>query len=196
MLFDLDWIVTTGPAILMSALSALGIFVALIVFTRLAGLRSFSKLSTFDFAITVAFGTMLASTMLVEDPPLLRAIATLGVLYLIQYAVSKLRERSSVVSSMMDNKPLLLMAGPEILHDNLRKARVTEDDLHGKLREANVIDYDQVRAVVMESTGDISVLHADPGGPDLNPNLLSGIRDADRLRKKQNVQERESATEK
>ena len=196
MIFDLDWIVTTGPAILMSALSALGIFVALIVFTRLAGLRSFSKLSTFDFAITVAFGTMLASTMLVEDPPLLRAIATLGVLYLIQYVVSKMRERLSFVSSMVDNKPLLLMAGPEILHDNLRKARVTEDDLHGKLRESNVIDYDQVRAVVMESTGDISVLHADPGGPDLNPNLLSGVRDADRLRKKQNVQELESATEK
>ena len=196
MSFDWSWISTTGTAILMSALSAVGIFIALIVFTRLAGLRSFSKLSTFDFAITVAFGTMLASTMLVKDPPLLRAVATLGVLYLIQYVVSKLRERTSVVSSVVDNKPLLLMAGPEILHDNLRKARVTEDDLHGKLREANVIDYDQVRAVVLESTGDVSVLHADEDGPDLNPRLLSGIRDADRLRERENVQELEDAAEK
>ncbi len=196
MIIDWTWITTTGTAVLMAGISALGIYIALVLFTRLAGLRSFSKISSFDFAITVAFGTMLASTMLVKDPPLLRAIATLGVLYLIQFAVSFLRQRSSVVSSMVDNKPLLLMAGPEILRDNLYKARITEEDLHGKLREANVIDYSQVRAVVMEATGDVSVLHADEDGPDLNPNLLSGVRDADRLRSRSNVEEVQDATEK
>ena len=196
MLIDWTWITTTATAALMATLSALGIYVALVLFTRLAGLRSFSKMSSFDFAITVAFGTMLASTMLVKDPPLLRAILALGVLYLIQFVVSVLRQRSPVVSWAVDNKPLLLMAGPEILQDNLRKARMTEDDLHGKLREANVIDYSQVRAVVMEATGDVSVLHADPDGPDLNPNLLSGIRDADRLRSKPNVQKVQDAAEK
>lgn len=63
------------------------------------------------------------------------------------------------------------MAGPDVLYDNLHKAQMTEDDLRAKLREANIIDPAQIRAVVMETTGDVSVLHADPQGPDLDPQL-------------------------
>ena len=51
------------------------------------------------------------------------------------------------------------MDGNEILEDNLRKARVTKSDLRSKLREANVTRLDQVKSVIFETTGDISVLH-------------------------------------
>lgn len=68
------------------------------------------------------------------------------------------------------------MDGPQILHENLRRARVPETDLIAKLREANVLNLDQVRAVVLETTGDISVLHGGPDGPDLEPTLLTGVR--------------------
>lgn len=61
----------------------------------------------------------------------------------------------------MDNSPLLLMDGGTILEENLRKARVTEGDLRSKLREANVTSLSQVKAVVFETTGNISVLHKD-----------------------------------
>jgi uncharacterized membrane protein YcaP (DUF421 family) len=74
------------------------------------------------------------------------------------------------------------MAGSDILRDNLRAAQMTEGDLYAKLREANVTQLEQVRAVVMESTGDVSVLHADEGDPDLDADLLHGVRDADRFR--------------
>ena len=52
------------------------------------------------------------------------------------------------------------MKDGEIYYDNLKKARVTESDLRGKLREANVIQLSEVRAVVFETTGDVSVLHS------------------------------------
>ena len=51
------------------------------------------------------------------------------------------------------------MKGPEVLEDNLKRSRVTLGDLRAKLREANVTDLSQVKAVVFETTGDISVLH-------------------------------------
>ena len=60
----------------------------------------------------------------------------------------------------MDNDPLMLMEGNKIYYENLKKARVTESDLRGKLREANVIQLSEVRAVVFETTGDVSVLHS------------------------------------
>jgi len=49
--------------------------------------------------------------------------------------------------------------GPLILDENLKATKVTPDDLRAKLREANVTDYRQIKAVVLETTGDISVLH-------------------------------------
>jgi len=59
----------------------------------------------------------------------------------------------------MDNEPTLLMKGNKVFHENLKKCKVTESDLKAKLREANVIQLSEVKAVVFESTGDISVLH-------------------------------------
>lgn len=176
-----DWLTTTGDSVVMVLLSTLGIYLALVVFTRIAGLRSFSKMSSVDFAVTVAVGSLLASTILLEDPPLARSIVALVALFVLQYAFSLIRMRSERMKGIVDNAPVLLMAGREILSENLRKARMTEDDLFSKLREANVCRLEQVRAVIMETTGDVSVLHEDPAGPPLDREILRGVRDAERL---------------
>jgi uncharacterized membrane protein YcaP (DUF421 family) len=180
-MIDSAWITTTLPASLMVVLKAVGVYAALIGLTRLVGLRSFSKMSSYDFAITVAFGSVLASTVLSGEPPLLQSIIALAALFAIQYVVSLLRTHSGTVAAAVDNGPMLIMVGPDILHDNLRAVRMTEDDLYAKLREANVTRWDQVRAVVMESTGDVSVLHADPEAPPLEAGLLHGVRQADQF---------------
>lgn len=62
----------------------------------------------------------------------------------------------------------------KILWDNLKKAKVTESDLQGKLREANVIRISEIKAVVFESTGDISVLHSS-GDEEIEDWLLEGV---------------------
>lgn len=66
-----------------------------------------------------------------------------------------------------------------MLHDNMRKARVTESDLWSKLREANVLNLNQVRAVVFEATGDISVLHGDACDDEASNNTASSNKNTD-----------------
>ena len=61
----------------------------------------------------------------------------------------------------MTNSPILLMENGTILSGNLKKALVSQADLMGKLREANVLQLSEVKAVIFETTGDISVLHTD-----------------------------------
>lgn len=170
-----SWIVTSGQAVLMMLVSTAGIYASMVLLTRLSGLRSFSKLSGFDFAVTVSIGSVLASAILAEDPPLLQAGAALAALYGTQMLVATLRERSRWVSAAVDNEPLLLMDGPDVLTENLRKAKVTMGDLRAKLREANVLDLREVRAVVLETTGDVSVLHGPPDGRKLDAELLEGV---------------------
>ncbi|MDP9022692.1 MAG: DUF421 domain-containing protein [Actinomycetota bacterium] len=139
--------------------SALGVLLAVVVYTRVVGLRTFSKMSSFDFAVTVAIGSAMASVSLVGSS-LLAGVLAIGTFLGAQYVIAQLRSRWTF-SSMVDNAPVVLMAGQEFLHDNLRRARVTEDDVRAKLRKANVYNYDQVRAVILETTGDISVIHGD-----------------------------------
>ena len=141
-------------------ISAVGIYLAVILFTRLAGKRSFSKMSSFDFAITVAIGSIIASTILLPSVSLLQGICGLASVYILQLTASYLR-RFQAFGRVIDNTPLLLMDGSNILQDNLKKAKVTEGDLRSKLREANVLNFSQIKAVVLETTGDISVLHAE-----------------------------------
>jgi uncharacterized membrane protein YcaP (DUF421 family) len=172
---DYSWITTSFSSALMVILSAIVIYVALILFTRLAGVRSFSKMSSFDFAVTVAIGSLVASTVLTKDPPLLQAILALGVLFLIQTIVGSLRDRS-FVRGLVDNKPILLMDGTEIVQENMKKARVTHEDLLGKLREANVTQFSHIKAVVMETTGDISVLHHPDQDHNIDDELLQDVR--------------------
>lgn len=173
---DLSWIVTSLSALLMVIITTVGIYIALIFYTRVAGLRSFSKMSSFDFAITVAIGSIIATTILSKDPPLIQAAFALGVLYAVQMIVASLRGSSTFMSKLVDNKPLLLMRGTQILDQNLEKAKVTHNDLRAKLREANVTQINQVKAVVMEATGDISVLHHQDKDHTVDSTLLKEVR--------------------
>lgn len=173
---DLSWINTSWTALLMVFLSTAGIYISLIIFTRVAGLRSFSKMSSFDFAITVAIGSVIASTILAKDPPLIQAIVALGFLYIFQMIVASLRGSSSFMSALVNNEPLLLMRGETILEGNLKKAKVTHSDLRAKLREANVTQLSQVYAVIMEETGDVSVMHNDSDEHKLDDILLKEVR--------------------
>jgi uncharacterized membrane protein YcaP (DUF421 family) len=168
---------TSWTAALTAAASAVAIYVALIGLTRLAGLRSFSKMSSFDFAVTVAIGSVIASTAVAPDPPVLQAVAALATLYAVQIGVARLRAADSRVTRLVDNRPVLLMEGQQMLDDVLRREGVTRADVLAKLREANVLRMEEVRAVVLESTGDISVLHADDD-TELQDVLLEGVRGA------------------
>lgn len=168
-----EWFATSWPDAGLVLVSTVAIFVAVLVATRITGLRSFSKMSSFDFAMTVAVGSVMASTSLTSATPVAHGVLALVGLYGFQAMVARLRERSERFGDVVDNTPTLLMAGPRILHDHLHHVRVTEADLRAKLREANVTRYEDVLAVVLETTGDISVLH---GAPQLESDLLRGVR--------------------
>ncbi len=167
-LFETSW-----KSVGLISLSALGIYLAVILLTRICGKRSFSKMSSFDFAMTVAVGSIIATTILSSSVRLIDGLVGLIAVYALQIIVAFAR-RNKYVTKIVDNSPLLLMDGDKIIASNLRKARVSEGDLRSKLREANVTKLSQIKAVVFETTGDISVLHKDNDEP-LNLWLMKDV---------------------
>lgn len=177
-MIDWSWITTNSTTLLMTFLSGIGIYTTLILLTRIVGLRSFSKLSSFDFAMTVAIGSVIASTLLTETPALLTGAFGLVVLFGIQYTVSKSRLLTNFVTRLVDNRPLLVMVGEEILSEHLQKARLTEADLKSQLRKAGITHPNQILAVVFETTGDVVVLKKNE---NVDPWLFSDVRGADKI---------------
>lgn len=111
---------------------------------------------------------------------LTRLAGALGpaVLYALQYLVANLRRRDLLLG-LVDNRPILLMAESEVLEPNLRHAPVGLEELWAQLRMAGVHPREQVQAVVMETTGDTSVLRA---GQPLDAELMRDVRGAEALR--------------
>lgn len=150
------------------------IIVLVIALTRANGLRSFSKMSSYDFAITVAKGSVLASTALAGTAKQFwTGMVAMAALFLVQGLVSRLRQHFRPVEESVDNTPILLMREGRILEENLRRGQITRDDLMGKLRKSNALRLSEVRAVVLEATGDVSVLH---GSGPVDEALLRDVR--------------------
>jgi len=170
-----EWFTASATSLYAIILTAIGIYICTIVYTRLAGKRSFSKMSSFDFAMTVAIGSILASTILSKSTSLLQGAVGLASVYVLQLFVALLR-RNKQFQKLVDNKPVLLMDGQEILHENLKKSHVTLDDLKSKLREANVLELSQVRAVIFEATGDIAVLHTKDENQRIEDFILEDVK--------------------
>lgn len=71
--------------------------------------------------------------------------------------------------------------GGDIIQENLDRVNMTESDLFGKLREANALNSGQVKAVVFETTGDVSVLHTDDDSVKLEERFFTDVIGVDRL---------------
>ncbi|MEM8756408.1 MAG: YetF domain-containing protein [Planctomycetota bacterium] len=173
-----DWFSTSPSAFAAVAISFVAVYLSIIVLTRVAGLRSFSKMSAPDFAMTVAVGSLFASAIAAQSPPLPLAVFAMGCLFAGKWALAVLRRRSKIASDLLDNTPVLLMDGDAFQRENMAAANITEQDIIAKLREANVTDFAQIHAVVFETTGDISVLHgpSEKSGAKLDLRLLEGVR--------------------
>lgn len=162
------------------AISTAGGYLALIAFSRVAGLRSFSQMTNFDMAATVAFGSMLATTALNSSTPLLVGVVGLGVLFGTQWLLAQAR-RLRGPERVVDSDPLLLMSGDKVLSKHLAIAQMTPSDLRAKLRLAGVTRYNQVGAVVLEVTGAVSVLVKNPDDPPMEPDLFASVRGREQL---------------
>ena len=168
------WIGPWTDAVLRGVLLAVAALCWVVLLVRVVGLRSFSKMTSFDFVMTVAMGSLVAGASQSETwTAFVQTAAAMGGLFAIQFAFARLRERFDAAQQVLQNEPRLLMRDGVIFEDALVATRVSRSDLFAKLREANVTSLDQVRAVVLETTGDVSVLHGDI----LQKALLEGVRE-------------------
>lgn len=127
---------------------------------RIVGLRTFSKMTAYDFVATIATGSLLAQAAGATDwSGFIQSTLAVFVILGVQRVIAAIRFRSNIFREAIENEPILLMSRGTFHRKSMKSVRVAEADIMAKIRQANVKDLEQVEAVVLETTGDISVIY-------------------------------------
>lgn len=152
-------------------ITTVAMYLALILLVRLAGQRSLASMSSIDVGCVVALGAVLGRTLLLEIPTLLIGVVALVALFGMQSLLGRLRQNRRF-DRWVNRPPVLLVNGRELLHDNMRRAHVAEDELRQRLRLAGIRRLDEVGCVVLERNGSVSVIRR---GEQIDPWLLADV---------------------
>lgn len=173
-----------------TAAVALGAYAWLIFVLRITGKRTLAKLNAFDFAITVAFGSALATIIIDENVGLFRGGLVLAMLALLQFLVTKGSQWSDVFRKSVRARPTLLVRNGEAYELALRHERLTLDELAEIIRTNGYGRIDDVGAVILETDGSFSVL----GGNFEDFDLLYDVRTIGEASKQPILERRKKAS--
>ena len=133
-------------------------YISIVILLRGSGKRTLGKMNAFDFVVTVALGSILASTVLSSSVSLADGITGLFTLVLAQYILTFLSVRSKSFERLVKSEPTLLYHKGEFLDKALRKERVTRTEIISAARQAGHADLKKVSAVVLETNCNFSVM--------------------------------------
>lgn len=138
-------------------------YALLIIVLRLTGKRTLSKMNAFDFVVTVAFGSTLAATLLDDRVSLAEGTTALTLLVLLQFAVAWSAARWDVIDRLVKAEAAMVFHDGQFLTRAMRRERVTREEILSAVRQSGLAGLDGVRAVVLETSGDLSVVRRTEG---------------------------------
>ena len=135
-------------------------YIALILLLRVSGKRTLSKMNAFDLVVTIALGSTLASIITSKGVALAEGLLALGLLVGLQFGIAWLSVRSTRVGGFVKSQPRLLYYRGVFIEDALWRERVLRDEVLAAMREQGLASPDQALAVVLETSGEFSVVRA------------------------------------
>ncbi|MBC6992188.1 DUF421 domain-containing protein [Hymenobacter sp. BT491] len=148
-------------------------YAGLIVLLRISGKRTLTKMNAFDLVVTVALGSVLATVLLTKSVALLDGLVAFALLIALQFSITWLSVRSKTISRLVKSEPTLLVYQGRFLPAALRAERLTEEEIMAELRAQGLASLTEAAAVILENSGDLSVLKQTTSGPQ---SVLQGVR--------------------
>ena len=172
---DLSWLVGQWSQLGEVAGKATLMYVTALVGLRLGERRTLAQWTIIDFATAVAIGAIVGRTAIAEGQSYLTGAAALLTLIVVHRLASLLRLRP-VLGKLADHRVRVLVEDGRLRHDQLRLCALTENDVYAQLRLRGIFDLAQVRYVLYESKGDLTVVPRSSG--PVPPLARVGLDDA------------------
>lgn len=132
--------------------------VALFVFARLLGKRQISQLSFFEYVTGITIGSITAYLSVDVDNHWSLGLISMGVWFFVSLGIEYLQIKSVKARNWIDSKSTVLIKGGKILEENLKKEKLTNDELLEQLRKKSIFQAAQVEFAVIEPDGQINAL--------------------------------------
>jgi uncharacterized membrane protein YcaP (DUF421 family) len=139
-------------------LRAVIIYALVFAFTRALGRRELSSLQPFDFILLVVIGDLIQSGVTQTDLSVTGVFLALCTIGLLQVLTSYLGFRFRRVRPVLQGEPIVLVENGKLIDRNMRRERLTLDDLAEKARLSEIATIDEIRWAVLETNGDISFI--------------------------------------
>lgn len=157
------------------ALATICTYPALILFLRLSGKRTLSKMNAFDFVVTIALGSTLATVILSKDISIAEGLLALLLLILLQFIITWLSVRSKVINRLVKSEARLLFHRGVFCRSAMKAERVNEGEILQAIRSRGIKEAESIEAVVLESDGSFSIVEMEGDGRATALSHVKGI---------------------
>src|SRR3954468_349286 len=140
------------------------IYLLVLLVTRVIGKRELSSLEPFDVILLVVVGDLVQQGITQSDTSVTGTMVVLSTLALLVVALSYLNLRVPASRRVLDGEPVLLVVDGHALDDNMRRERITMEDLLEQVRQEGLASLSEVRFGVLENGGKISFIKSQSGG--------------------------------
>ncbi len=142
-----------------SVIRGLTVYLVLLLLFRLAGKRSLAQVTTFDLVLTLIISEAIQQAMLDSDSSMTNGLLVIGTLIGADVLVSVLANRSSLIDSLVNSRPLVIVEDGRLLRDRMRRERIDEEDILNAARgQEGIARLDQIKYAVVERNGDVTVV--------------------------------------
>lgn len=139
------------------------IYIFMLVVFRLAGRRTLSEMTNFDFVLLLIVAEATQQALLGEDFSLTNALLVVITLIGIDILLSVLKERFPRLEKAIDGLPVIILENGQPFKDWMKQARVDESDILEAARQTQGLErLEQIKYAVLESNGSISIVPKQP----------------------------------
>jgi uncharacterized membrane protein YcaP (DUF421 family) len=133
-------------------------FAFVFILTRLIGRRELRSLEPFDLILLVVVGDLMQQGITQSDMSFTGAVLATGTFAVLVLAVSYAGFRFRRVQPLLEPQPMIVVQDGEVIEPNLKKERMTVDELLAEARQQQISSLDEVRWAVLESSGKVSFI--------------------------------------
>jgi uncharacterized membrane protein YcaP (DUF421 family) len=139
-------------------LRAVFVFVLILIVTRAVGRRELSSMEPFDLILLVVIGDLVQQGVTQSDNSLTGATTVIVTMACLVVGTAYLSFRFKRLRPVLEGEPVLLIADGELLTRNLRRQRMTVEEVRAEARLQSIATLDDVRFAVLETNGRISFI--------------------------------------
>ena len=142
---------------ILSYIRTILLYLVLIAVVRLMGKRQIGQMEPSEFVVTMLVANLASIPMQDGAIPLYSGVIPIVTVLGVELVLSALSMKNTRLRKILCGKPVILVENGNILQQNLRKTRITLDELTGHLREKDVLDLQSVQYAILETNGNLSV---------------------------------------